>query len=65
MLGDGRVESFDVYAAMVIWDGRLLRVMVDAADTDPLVGMALMYGYELNVQIVDGGVVALRRCSSS
>ncbi len=38
--------------------------MVDAADTEPLVGMALMYGYELNVQIVDGGAVTLRRFSN-
>ena len=27
----------------------------------PLVGMTLMYGYELNVQNVDGGAITLRR----
>jgi hypothetical protein len=35
--------------------------MVDAADTTPLVGMSLMYGYELNLPIVDGAVVTLKR----
>ena len=60
MLGDGRVEVFDIYAAIVTWDEKPLRVMVDAADTDPLVGMALMYGYELNVQNVEGGAVTLK-----
>jgi predicted aspartyl protease len=58
LLGDGRMEQF---AATVVWDGEPLRVVVDAADTDPLVGMALMYGYDLNIQGVEGGAVTLER----
>ncbi|OGG48151.1 MAG: clan AA aspartic protease [Candidatus Handelsmanbacteria bacterium RIFCSPLOWO2_12_FULL_64_10] len=61
MLGDGRMELFDVYTATVIWDGQPLRIMVDAADTAPLVGMSLMHGYELNLQNIDGGLVSLKR----
>jgi hypothetical protein len=34
---------------------------VDEVDAAPLLGMALMYGYELIVQNVDGGTATLRR----
>ena len=60
-LGDGRTEPCDLYTAIVIWDGRPLRVMVDQADTEPLVGMMLMDGYELNVEVMDSGMVTLKR----
>ena len=60
-LGDGRTEPCDLYTATVIWDGQPLRVMVDQADTEPLVGMMLMDGYELNVEVLDGGMVTLKR----
>lgn len=64
LLGDGRVEQLDVYAATVVWDRQPLRVTADAADTDPLVGMALMYGYELNIRNVEGGAVTLERLAN-
>jgi hypothetical protein len=34
-------------------------VEIDAADTDPLVGMGLLYGYEVRIQAIDGGVVTI------
>lgn len=61
LLGDGRIEQLDVYAATVVWDGEPLRVTADAADIAPLAGMALMYGYELNIRNVEGGAVTLKR----
>lgn len=61
LLGDGRTEQLDVYAATVVWDGEPLRVMADAADIGPLIGMALMYGYELNIRNVEDGAVTLKR----
>jgi len=41
---------FDIYEATVLWDGTACRVAVDEVDVMPLVGMALLYGYELTVQ---------------
>ena len=55
------VELFDVYAGTVIWDGQPCQVEVDAADTDPILGMSLLYGFELNVQTIDGGLVTIQR----
>src|SRR3712207_5525708 len=40
-LVDGSSTAFDVYTAQVMWDGALRLVVVDEADTDPLVGMRL------------------------
>ena len=59
VLGDGSRTVFDFYEATVIWDGVARRVSVDEADTDPLVGMGLLYGYELTVEVVKGGAVVI------
>jgi clan AA aspartic protease len=59
VLGDGSVQQVAVYAATVIWDGQARVVEIDAADTDPLVGMGLLYGYEVRMQAVDGGAVTI------
>ena len=60
ILADGSGISFDIHKAVVEWDGYPRRIAVSAADTDPLVGMSLLHGYELTVQIVDGGSVFIR-----
>ena len=39
------------------------RTAVIAADSDPLVGMALLAGDELTIQVVLGGVVAITALS--
>lgn len=60
LLADGNESVFDICEATVIWDGRARRVSVDEVDVMPLVGMSLLYGYELTVQIVEGGRVHLK-----
>lgn len=60
VLGDGSEILFDIYEATVLWDGQQRRVAIDSADTDSLVGMALLYGYELTVQAVVGGRVCIK-----
>ncbi len=44
MLADGSHTFFDVYNATVIWDGQPVTIPVDEVDSDPLLGMSLMYG---------------------
>ena len=58
-LADGSVLTFDVHVATVIWHGRLRSVEVEAADAQPLLGMALMQGSELRIQVVPGGSVTI------
>jgi clan AA aspartic protease len=58
-LGDGSRKTFDVYRGTVIWDGQLRIIEINASDTAPLVGMALLEGFELRVQAYEGGSVAI------
>jgi len=59
LLADGSVQVFDVYTATVIWDGQLRTVEVECIETTPLVGMALLQGHELRIQVVSGGAVTI------
>lgn len=60
ILANGSEELFDIYGATVLWDGRPRYVETDAVDTTPLVGMALLSGYDLYMQVVDGGRVVIQ-----
>jgi clan AA aspartic protease len=60
LLADGTESLFDIYEATVVWDGEPRRIAVDEADIDPLVGISLLYGYELIVQAVESGSVIIR-----
>ena len=60
LLADGSQSLFDIHEAIVVWDGEPRRIAVDTADIDPLVGMSLLYGFELTVQARDGGSVAIK-----
>ena len=62
-LGDGEFQLFDVHAGNVLWDGRERQVEVDVAETEPLVGMELIYGYDLHIRVVEGGRVRIESIS--
>ncbi|KAM3092453.1 clan AA aspartic protease [Phormidesmis sp. 146-35] len=59
ILGDGSECVFNVYEAIIVWDKVLLTIPVDEADSEPLVGMLLMEGYQLTMQVFEGGHVEL------
>jgi clan AA aspartic protease len=61
VLADGSVSLFDVYRAKVKWDGRIRSAFVDEFDATPLVGMALLRGYEYRMQVRTGGKVTIKR----
>jgi clan AA aspartic protease len=58
-LGDGSEVVFEIYKATVIWDGQNQIVDVVASDADPLVGMGLLYGFKLQIEAVEGGLVTI------
>lgn len=60
-LADGSECLFDVYEARVLWNGKLRQVLVAEADAEPLVGMRLLRGHELKMQVRAGGEVTIRR----
>jgi clan AA aspartic protease len=61
VLADGNTCHFDVYEATVDWDGDSRDILVDEADTDPLIGMQLLAGYELKMQVRQRGKVTIKR----
>lgn len=63
-LGDGSTCIFDVYSGLVIWDGEYRYIDVNASETDPLVGMSLLYGYRMQLDAIEGGTVTIQALSS-
>ena len=59
-LADGNEDTFDLYRAEVIWDGELRSVRAYASDGDALIGMRMLDGYNLNMDVEPGGRVAIR-----
>jgi predicted aspartyl protease len=57
MLGDGTRVALNKYEAAVLWDGRERDILVLEAEGGPLVGMSLLAGHCLVVDVVDGGLV--------
>lgn len=56
-LGDGSETLFDLYIATVIWDGEYREIYIAESETEPLLGMSLLYGYRLQVDTIEGGSV--------
>ena len=59
-LADGSEVSFDTYQVTVLWQGQLREVFADEAETTPLVGMLLLDGYDLCIQVRNGGRVLIQ-----
>lgn len=59
ILADGSVDIFDVHVGSVLWDSQPRVVEVEAADTEPLVGMSLLAQYSLHIDVTNGGVVTI------
>jgi clan AA aspartic protease len=58
-LGDGSEILFDFYIGTVIWDGQYREIDIAASETEPLLGMAMLYGYRLQVDTIEGGTVKI------
>lgn len=59
VLANGSEILVEVHEAIVLWDGRPREVAVSVIGGKPLIGMALLRGYELTMQVVDGGGVRI------
>ena len=58
-LGDGSEVIFQMYRATIIWDGQFKVVDVAASESEPLLGMSLLYGFKLQVEAVERGIVTI------
>ena len=60
LLADGSQTLFDIYEADVLWDKRRRRISVDEVKAMQLVGMSLLDGFELKMQVRNRGKVTIR-----
>jgi clan AA aspartic protease len=58
-LGDGSEVVFEIHKAAVVWDGQNQIVDIAASDADPSVGMNLLYGFKLQIEAIEGGLVTI------
>ena len=59
VMADGSVRQCEVFAAEVEWDGVWRPVLVSALGDEPLLGMPLMAGHRLCIDVVPGGPVEI------
>lgn len=62
-LADGSEITADLCPVTIIWDGQPRAVEADTLESEVLVGMATLKGYELNASIVVGGRVTIKSLS--
>jgi clan AA aspartic protease len=58
-LADGSRVSFRIYEAVVIWHGQERDILVLEAQGGVLLGMAMLRGSRLTVDVLDGGGVTV------
>ena len=59
ILGDGNIVALELYRAKVLWHGEEREVPVLRTDGGPLVGMALLKGNRVILDVVTGGDVRI------
>ena len=62
-LADGSEVAMDVFEASVLWDNLERDVVVLAAEGVALVGMALLSGYRVTLEVEGGGSVRIEALS--
>lgn len=58
-LADGTTVQFMSYDSTVLWDGQPRFVTVIEADADPMLGMELLLGSRVTLDVLEGGPVII------
>ena len=59
VLGDGSASRFDICSAEVEWGGIWQTVLVSVLGNETLLGMRLLEGHKLVIDVVPGGLVEI------
>ena len=59
ILANGNLEQFDIHVATIVWDGMPRPILIQSIDNVPLLGMALLVGYDLRARVTVGGSVQI------
>ena len=55
----GERVSLETYHGLVLWDGQIIAVEVIRADSEPLLGMELLQGSRVTLDVHEGGPVTI------
>lgn len=58
-LADGSVQMHDIYRTAVVWHGERQTIPIMAMGDKPLIGMRLLTGSRVTLDVVDGGAVTI------
>ena len=59
ILADGSIIIMPVFLATVEWHGRPRDIVISQTDGTPLVGMRMLHGSKLTMEVFDGGKVVI------
>ena len=60
-LADGSRIRLDVYRLTVVWDDEEKSVEVFAIESEPLLGMTMLEGYDIHMSVEENGLVRIAR----
>jgi predicted aspartyl protease len=58
-LADGSVRQYDLYEAELEWVDTWMPILVSAIGSEALVGMKLLSGHRLSIDVIPGGPVSI------
>ena len=58
-LGDGSEHLCPTYEATIEWDGIPRVVVAEICDLDPMIGMGLLRGFRVNMEVEPGGEIGI------
>jgi predicted aspartyl protease len=61
LLADGSETTSRLFQAEIEWFGRWRRILVVEMNAEPLLGMAMLAGCRVNVEVVENGSVEIRQ----
>lgn len=65
ILADGSSVVLPVFAATVEWHGRAKHILVSQSGGAPLIGMRLLFGSKITMEVFDGGKVLIEELPGS
>lgn len=63
-LANGELFEFEAHLASVSWHGRRTDALTLKSDSEPLLGMTLLWGSRITVDALNGGEVAIEELAS-
>ncbi|MBC7856808.1 MAG: clan AA aspartic protease [Pirellulaceae bacterium] len=61
ILGDGSEHLCPTYEAIVEWDGLPMVVVAEICDLDPMIGMGLLRGFRVAMEVEPGGALTIEQ----